>query len=37
VYAVTAYMLNLNGLVGSDTVLDARSTRGDRNAEPRRV
>ena len=37
VYAVSAYILNLNGIVGTNDVLDAQSLPKVKNAEPRRV
>ena len=37
VYAVSAYILNLNGLLGADATLDARSLSGDQDAEPEHV
>ena len=37
IYAVSAYILNLNGVVDTDEVVDAQSLPKVKNAEPRRV
>ena len=37
VYAVSAYILNLNGLLPADATLDAGDAECDQNAEPRQV
>ena len=37
VYAVSAYVLFLNGIVPQDTTLDADNLANDQNAQPRRL
>ena len=37
VYAVSAYILNLNGLLPADGTLDAKTLSGDQDAEPQHV
>ena len=37
VYAVSAYILNLNGLLAADATLDAKSLARDQDAEPKHV
>ena len=37
VYAVSAYLLNLNGLMPANAVMDAKTAAGSPDAEPERV
>ncbi len=37
VYAVVAYILNLNGIIGNDQVMDAKSLAEGEDAEPQRL
>ena len=37
VYALTAYLLSLNGIIGKDDVMDARTLAEGADAEPRQL